>query len=109
MDGGAIAGYGDGLVVTPGTRVIAKGVNIAFPKRGIVVGSGASVELTQNKISRARSVGIDLASGSAGTATFNDIQCEDGECVCYGGDCTSRSDKDFGRGLFRMSGTRCDD
>lgn len=109
IEGGMIAGYGDGLVVAPGTRAIAKGVSIAYPKRGIVVASGATVELSQNKISKARSVGIDLASGAAGSATFNDIQCEDGECVCYGGDCTSRSDRDFGRGLFRMSGTRCDD
>lgn len=109
IEGGTIAGYADGLVVAPGTRAVAKGVGIISPKRGIVVGGGSSVELTQNKISRAKTVGIDLASGAAGTATFNDIQCEDGECVCYGGDCTGRPDKDFGRGLFRMSGTRCDD
>lgn len=106
FDGGAISGYGDGFVVAPNARANVKGVAIAYSKRGITVAGGATVDLRDNKI-RARAVGIDLASGALGAATFNDIQCEDGECVCYGGDCTSRSDKDWR--FFRMSGTRCDD
>lgn len=109
IEGGVIAGYGDALVFAPGTRGAAKGVNIAHPGRGIVVAAGASVDLRENRISHAKRVGIDLAAGAAGSASFNDIQCDNGSCVCYGGDCTSRSDRDFGRGAFRMSGTRCDD
>ncbi|MCE9523929.1 MAG: hypothetical protein K8S25_16040 [Alphaproteobacteria bacterium] len=109
IDGGVIAGYVDGLVFTAGTRGSAKGVNIAYPGRGIVVDAGAAVELRDNKITHAKRVGIDLASGAVGSASLNDIQCDDGACVCYGGECTSRSDKDFGKGAFRMSGTRCDD
>jgi hypothetical protein len=109
IEGGVIAGYGDALVFGPGTRGAAKGVNIAHPGRGIVVAAGAAVDLRENRISHAKRVGIDLESGAAGAASFNDIQCDNGSCVCYGGDCTSRSDRDFGRGAFRMSGTRCDD
>ena len=107
IEGGAIAGYADGIVFTPGTRGAAKGVNIAYPGRGIVVGPGAAVELRENRITHSKRAGIDLAEGAVGSASFNDIQCDNGHCVCYGGDCTSRSDRDFG--AFRMSGTRCDD
>jgi len=109
IEGGVIAGYGDALVFASGTRASAKGVTIAYPGRGIVVGAGAAVDLRENRITHSKGVGIDLASGAVGSASFNDIQCDDGPCVCYGGDCTSRSNKEFGRGAFRMSGTRCDD
>lgn len=107
VEGGVIAGYADGVVFAPGTRGAAKGVTISHPGRGIVVGPGASVDLRENKISHAKRTGLDLARGAVGSASFNDIQCDNGSCVCYGGECTSRSDRDFG--LFRMSGTRCDD
>ena len=107
IEGGVIAGFADGLVFAPGTRGAAKGVNISHPGRGIVVGPGASVDLRDNRITRVKRTGIDLARGAVGSATLNDIQCDNGSCVCYGGECTSRSDRDFG--LFRMSGTRCDD
>jgi hypothetical protein len=109
IEGGAIAGFGDGLVFAPGTRGAAKGVNIAHVGRGIVVAAAASVDLRENRMTRIKRTGIDLESGATGVASFNDIQCDNGSCVCYGGDCTSRSDRDFGRGAFRMSGTRCDD
>jgi hypothetical protein len=109
IEGGVIAGYGDALVFAPGTRGAAKGVNIAYPGRGIVVGPGAAVDLRENRLTHVKRVGLDLAAGAAGSASFNDIQCEDGHCVCYGGECTSRPDRDFGHGAFRMSGTRCDD
>ncbi len=107
IEGGVISGYGDALVFAPGTRGAAKGVTIAYPGRGIVVGPGASVDLRENRITHSRRTGIDLARGAVGSASFNDIQCDNGQCVCYGGECTSRSDRDFGG--FRMSGTRCDD
>jgi hypothetical protein len=107
IEGGVIAGYADALVFSPGTRGAAKGVSIAHPGRGIVVGAGAAVDLRDNRITRSKRTGIDLAAGAVGSASFNDIQCDSGNCVCYGGDCTSRSDRDFG--AFRMSGTRCDD
>ncbi len=109
IEGGVIAGYVDGLVFAPGARGSAKGVNIAHPGRGIVVGAGAAVDLRENRITHSKRTGIDLAAGASGQASFNDIQCDDGRCVCYGGDCTSRADRDFGNGAFRMSGTRCDD
>jgi hypothetical protein len=109
IEGGVIAGYGDALVFASGTRASAKGVNIAYPGRGIVVAPGAAVDLRDNRITHSKRIGIDLAAGAVGSASFNDIQCDDGPCVCYGGECTSRSDKEFGRGAFRMSGTRCDD
>ena len=109
IEGGVIAGYADALTFAPGTRGAAKGVNIVHPGRGIVVGAGASVDLRENKITHSQGTGIELAAGAVGSASFNDIQCDHGSCVCYGGECTSRSDRDFGRGAFRMSGTRCDD
>lgn len=109
IEGGVIGGYADGLVFAPGTRGAAKGVAIVHPGRGIVVEAGAAVDLRENKISRSKRTGIYLARGASGSASFNDIQCDDGHCVCYDGDCTSRSDREFGHGAFRMSGTRCDD
>jgi hypothetical protein len=109
IEGGVIAGYGDALTFAPGTRAVAKGVNIIHPGRGIVVGAGAAVELRENKITHAQGTGIELAAGAVGSASFNDVQCDKGSCVCYGGECTSRPDRDFGKGAFRMSGTRCDD
>ena len=107
IEGGVIAGYGDALVFNPGTRGAAKGVSIAYPGRGIVVGAGAAVDLRENHITHSQRTGIDVAEGAVGSASFNDIQCDHGRCVCYGGDCTSRSDRDYGG--FRISGTRCDD
>lgn len=109
IEGGVIAGYGDGLVFGAGTRGSAKGVNIAYPGRGIVVEARAAVDLRENRITHSKRVAIDLAAGAVGAASFNDLQCDDGHCVCYGGECTSRADREFGRGAFRMSGTRCDD
>jgi hypothetical protein len=109
IEGGVIGGYADALVFTPGTRGSAKGVNIAYPGRGIVVEAGAAVDLRENRITHAKGAGIYLTRGASGSASFNDIQCDDGRCVCYDGDCTSRSDREFGGGAFRMTGTRCDD
>jgi hypothetical protein len=107
IEGGVIAGYADALVFGSGTRGAAKGVTIAYPGRGIVVAPGAAVDLRENHITHSKRVGIDVAEGAVGSASFNDIQCDSGHCVCYDGDCTSRSDRDYG--AFRMSGTRCDD
>jgi len=109
IDGGVVAGYVDGVVFSSGVRGAAKGVNIVHPGRGIVVEAGAAVDLRENKITHAKRNGIYLARGASGSASFNDIQCDDGHCVCYDDECTSRSDREFGRGAFRMSGTRCDD
>jgi hypothetical protein len=109
MEGGVIAGYADGLTFGPGTRGVARGVNIAHPRRGIVAEGGAAVDLRENRITHSKSVGIYLARGATGSASFNDISCDDGHCVCYDDDCTSRRDRDFAHGAFRMSGTRCDD
>ena len=109
IDGGVIGGYADALVFAPGTRGSARGVNIVYPGRGIVVGPGAAVDLRENRMTNVKGVGIDLAAGAVGSASFNEIECADGECVCYAGNCTSRPDREFGHGAFRMSGTRCRD
>lgn len=109
IEDSTVAGYGDGLAFGEGVTGNARRVTIAYPARGIVVARGATVDLRENRIVHARKRGIDLESGAMGGASFNDIQCDDGYCVCYGGDCTSRADKEFERGAFRMSGTRCDD
>lgn len=109
IEGGVIAGYKDGLVFASGVRASARGVAVVHPVRGIVVEPYAAVELRENKISNAKRTGIYLDRGASGAASFNDIQCDDGHCVCYDGDCTSRADREFGGGAFRMTGTRCDD
>jgi hypothetical protein len=104
-----IGGYKDGLSFGEGVSGNARRVTIAHAKRGIVVAQGATVDLRENKIVHARYRGIDLESGAFGGASFNEIQCDDGDCVCYDGDCTSRSGATFGRGAFTMTGTDCND
>jgi hypothetical protein len=109
IEEGAITGYETGLSFGAGVKGSAKRVAIGYSHRGIVAQDGAAVELRENRITHARKSGISLDRGVYGTAILNDIQCDDGDCVCYDGDCTSRADREFGRGAFRMSGTRCDD
>ena len=108
IDGGSVSGYADGIVLGPGTRSTVRGVAIVHPVRGIVANYGAAVDLSGNIISHSKRAGIELDTGVIGQARNNSIQCDMGECVCYGGECTSRSDKVF-NALFQMSGTRCDD
>jgi parallel beta-helix repeat protein len=108
IDGGSVSGYADGIVLGPGTRSTVRGVAIVHPGRGIVANYGAAVDLSGNTISHSKRAGIELETGAIGQARNNNIQCDKGECVCYGGECTSRSDKVF-NALFQMSGTRCDD
>ncbi len=108
IDGGSVSGYADGIVLGPSTRSTVRGVAIVHPRRGIVANYGAAVDLSGNTISHSKHAGIDLEAGVIGQARNNNIQCDKGECVCYGGECTSRSDKVF-NALFQMSGTRCDD
>ncbi|MDZ4741551.1 MAG: right-handed parallel beta-helix repeat-containing protein [Alphaproteobacteria bacterium] len=108
IDGGSVSGYADGIVFGPGTRSTVRGVVIVHPGRGIVASHGAVVDLSGNTISHSKRAGIELEAGVIGQARNNNIQCDRGECVCYGGECTSRSDKVF-NALFQMSGTRCDD
>jgi hypothetical protein len=109
IEDSTVAGYGDGLRFGGGVKGNVRRVTIAYPARGITANAGATLDLRENRIVHARKAGFDLESGVLGGATLNDIQCDDGYCVCYGGDCTSRSEREFGKGAFRMTGTRCDD
>ena len=109
IEDSTVAGYGDGLRFGGGVKGNVRRVTIAYPGRGITANAGATLDLRENRIIHARKAGFDLESCVLGGATLNDIQCDDGHCVCYDGDCTSRSDREFGHGAFRMSGTRCDD
>lgn len=109
IERGQIAGFESGLVFASGSIGSARGLEVSGARYGIVVEDEADVELTGNKILGSERVGIDLKEGALGSAVSNSVVCADGRCVCYGGECTSRSDRDFGKGAFRMSGTRCDD
>ena len=77
--------------------------------KGISVAAGAYAELNRNRVKGVSGTGIDFQSGSRGTADHNDVQCVHGRCVCYGGDCSSRSNYTFGNGALRMTDTDCDD
>jgi hypothetical protein len=107
--GGDISGYEEGLVLSGGLRSEVEGVSVTGARRGIAVGAGVLADLKGNRIMRSKRVGIDLEGGAIGTAYYNIIHADRGECVCYDGDCTSRRDRVFGHGAFQMYGTDCDD
>lgn len=105
-------GADDGLPTLPGldsAKVNLTGNTISGYRDGIYVDRGASIVADSNRIFDSQRAGIYAERGASGRASYNSIKCDHGDCVCYGDDCTSRSDKDFAGGLFRTSGTRCDD
>ena len=107
--GGLVGGYKSGISLSASTSGVIEGVVINDAAYGISVGRGSFVKLNGNRINRSKSVGINLEAGARGSADRNTIQCTHGDCVCYGGHCTSRSSYVFGSGLFRMTDTDCDD
>ena len=107
--GGSVTGYGVGISVGSGSSVVIEDMSVNGAAKGISVAAGAYAELNRNRIKGVHGTGIDLQSGARGTADHNDVQCVHGRCVCYGGDCSSRSNYTFGNGAFRMTDTDCDD
>jgi len=107
--GGSVTGYGVGITVGSGSSVVIEDMSVNGAAKGISVAAGAYAELNRNRIKGVKGTGIDLQTGARGTADHNDVQCVHGRCVCYGGDCSSRSNYTFGNGAFRMTDTDCDD
>jgi hypothetical protein len=106
---GSVTGYGVGILVGAGSSVLIEDMSVNGGSKGISVDAGAIVDLKDNRIRGVRDVGIDLQTGARGEAKENHLQCVHGRCVCYGGDCSSRSKYSFGNGAFRMTDTDCDD
>lgn len=108
IKGVTVSGYGTGLSLGAGTSALVEDAVVNGPVYGIRVAPGAYVTLRNNRVNGSQKVAIDLEAGSGGDADRNSLKCQSGQCVCYGGDCTSRSDRIFGRGAFRMRDTDCD-
>ena len=70
---------------------------------------GAFVTLLNNKVRGSKVTAISLQAGARGQADGNSLHCSRGDCVCYSGDCSSRSNYVFANGAFRMRDTDCDD
>lgn len=104
-----VGGYNVGIRLGTAVRGVVDNVTVLDAAQGISVASSAQVELTNNHILRSRSTGISLEAGARGMANHNELTCSSGRCVCYGGDCSSRSNYVFGSGAFRMTDTDCDD
>lgn len=108
--GSKIAGYNTGIVFNSSSNGTVERVEIHGASTGIAVGRGAYVRLLRNKVYNATLAGISLEVGARGSAEDNTVICKGrGRCVCYGGDCTSRSDYVFGADAFRLEDTDCDD
>lgn len=103
-----VSGYATGLSLGAGASVLVEDTTVNGPSHGIKVAPGAYVTLRNNKVNGSYGVAIDLQAGARGEADRNSLTCKSGQCVCYGGDCTSRSDRIFGQGAFRMRDTDCD-
>ncbi len=106
--GSTVSGYNVGVSLGAGASVLVEDTTVHRPTHGIKVMPGAYVSLRNNKIHGSTSVAIDLDAGARGEADSNKLVCRSGSCVCYAGDCTSRSDRVFAQGLFRMRETDCD-
>ncbi|MEQ1752948.1 MAG: hypothetical protein ABL973_02315 [Micropepsaceae bacterium] len=109
IQSGSVSGYRVGISIGSGTSGIVQDMAINGGGVGISVGAGAFVQLVNNRINGTNVAGISLQPGARGTANRNLVRCAHGRCVCYGSDCTSRSDYVFGKGAFRMTDTDCDD
>lgn len=110
VSGSKISGYNTGLAFSTSSSGTVEDVEIHGASTGIAVGQGAYVKLSGNKVYGATATGISLQAGARGEATSNTLVCKGrGRCVCYGGDCTSRSNYVFGSNAFRITDTDCDD
>ena len=108
IKGVTVSGYNTGLSLGAGASVLVEDTTVNGPAHGIKVAPGAYVTLRNNKVNGSRVVAIDLQAGARGEADRNSLTCQSGDCVCYGGDCTSRANRIFGQGAFRMRDTDCD-
>lgn len=108
IKGVTVSGYSTGLSLGAGASVLVEDTSVNGAGYGIRVAPGAYVTLRNNKVNGSQIVAIDLQAGARGEADRNSLRCQSGQCVCYGGDCTSRSDRIFGQGAFRMRDTDCD-
>jgi hypothetical protein len=108
IKGVTVSGYNTGLSLGAGASVLVEDTVVNGPAHGIKVAPGAYVTLRNNKVNGSRVVAIDLQAGARGEADRNSLTCQSGDCVCYGGDCTSRANRIFGQGAFRMRDTDCD-
>ena len=106
---GSVTGYNVGIAIGPGSSVAVEDMAVNGAAQGISVAAGSYAQMTNNRIKGTLANGIVLQVGARGTADRNEVQCVHGRCVCYGGDCSSRSNYVFGNGAFRMTDTECDD
>ena len=106
---GSVTGYNVGIAIGPGSSVAVEDMVVNGAAQGISVAAGSYAQMTNNHIKGTLANGIVLQVGARGTADRNEVQCVHGRCVCYGGDCSSRSNYVFGNGAFRMTDTECDD
>lgn len=106
---GKIIGYRTGVALGTSTSTEIAGVTVGGAVTGFAIGQGAFVHLVGNTVEKSSGTGISLETGARGSAEKNTVRCARGHCVCYGGDCTGRSNYVFGNGAFRMTDTDCDD
>lgn len=109
IKGVTVAGYATGITLGSGTSVQLEDSTVNGAANGISVAAGAFVNLQNNKVNGSRAVAINLQAGARGQAERNVLRCASGRCVCYGSECTSRSDRVFAQGAFRLRDTDCDD
>jgi hypothetical protein len=102
----SVEGYDVGISLGAGGSFVVEKSVVRGARQGIVATRGAYVNLRDNRIN-ARAVGLSLELGVRGDATDNRITHHDGECVCYGDECTRKSDKSFEKGPFRLRDTEC--
>lgn len=109
IKGANVTGYDNGITLGSGTSVLVESSTVNGASYGISAAPGAFVTLVNNKVRGSKVVAINLQEGARGQADSNSLHCARGECVCYSGDCTSRSNYVFAHGAFRMRDTDCDD
>ena len=104
-----VTGYDNGITLGSGTSVVVENSTVNGASYGISAAPGAFVTLLNNKVRGSKVAAISLQAGARGQAESNSLHCARGDCVCYSGDCTSRSNYVFAHGAFRMRDTDCDD
>jgi hypothetical protein len=109
IKGANVTGYENGITLGSGTSVVVESSTVNGASYGISAAAGAFVTLQNNKVRGSKVAAISLQAGARGQAESNSLHCARGDCVCYSGDCTSRSNYVFAQGAFRMRDTDCDD
>jgi hypothetical protein len=109
IKGANVTGYENGITLGSGTSVVVENSTVNGASYGITAAPGAFVTLLNNKVRGSKVTAISLQAGARGQADGNSLHCSRGDCVCYSGDCSSRSNYVFANGAFRMRDTDCDD